>query len=154
MWAVTTWSFFRRTRNVVLGRVSTTSPSIWIASSFAITSRCCSGNRADCAAADPHAQLNVAFPPHGRAGVDQSGELRLEFPARDVAAAEAREVRARHLAIDQRDVPRPALRDEARQGHLRGIRLAREHRFPEKHAPEPHAIEPADQPPFMPGLEG
>src|SRR5688572_16214175 len=154
MWAVTTWSFCRRTRNVVFGRVSTTSPSIWIASSLAITSRCCSGNRADCAAAAPHAQLNVAFPPHGHAGVDESGESRLEVPARDVAAAEAREVRARHLAVDQGHVPCPALRDEAREGDLRSVRFAREHGFSKERPPESYAIEAADQAPRVPGLEG
>ena len=62
----------RRTRNVVLGRVSTTSPSIWIASSLAIAPRCCSGNRADCAAGRAHAQLNVALAPHGHTGIDSS----------------------------------------------------------------------------------
>src|SRR6185437_4956148 len=36
MCAVTTWPFFSFTRKVVLGSVSTTSPSIWIASSLDI----------------------------------------------------------------------------------------------------------------------
>src|SRR4051812_12234424 len=36
MCAVTTWPVFSFTRKVVLGKVSTTSPSIWIASSFDI----------------------------------------------------------------------------------------------------------------------
>src|SRR5256885_10228160 len=36
MCAVTTWPFFSFIRKVVLGRVSTTSPSIWIASSLDI----------------------------------------------------------------------------------------------------------------------
>src|SRR5688572_23622173 len=153
MWAVTTWSFCRRTRNVVFGRVSTTSPSIWIASSLAIAPRCCSGNRADCAAAAPHAQLNVALPPHGDAGIDEFSEARLEIPARDAAAAEACEVWARHLAIDQGYVPRAAYRDEAGERDLRSVGRAREHRLAEESAPESYAIEPADQPALVPGLE-
>src|SRR5688572_18702851 len=112
MWAVTTWSFCSFTRKVVLGRVSTTSPSIWIASSFAIATCRCSGNRADCDAGALSAQLIVSRAPHAVRGGDQLREFRFEPAARNMAAAEAREVGARHLAIDQRHVESPAFLDQ------------------------------------------
>ena len=74
-------------------------------------------------------------------------------PARDAAAAEAREVRARHLAVDQRNVARAALGDEARERDLGRVGRAREHRLAEEHAAESYAVEPADQLPAVPGLE-
>ncbi len=62
-------------------------------------------------------------------------------------------MRARHLAVDERNVPRAALRDEARERDLRGVGRAREHGFAEEHAPESYAIEAADQLALVPGLE-
>ena len=39
------------------------------------------------------------------------------------------------------------------QRHLRGIGAAREHRLPEEHAPDRHAIQPAHERAILPGLE-
>src|SRR5687768_13261408 len=121
MWAVTTWSFCSFTRKVVLGRVSTTSPSIWIASSFAIETCRCSGNRADCDAGALPAQLIVSPAPHAVPAGHQLSEFCLEPGAGQVAAAQPRQVRARHLAIDQRNVESPALLDQPGQRDFRRV---------------------------------
>src|SRR5690348_7526733 len=67
MWARTTWPLSSSTRKVVLGRVSTTLPSIWMLSSLAIILQGGLG-RADSAVIPPaiqHARSGDALPPRG-----------------------------------------------------------------------------------------
>ena len=44
--------------------------------------------------------------------------------------------------------------DQMDQAHLRGVGLAREHALAEEGRAQRHAVEPADQPAFAPGLDG
>ena len=53
----------------------------------------------------------------------------------------------------ERDAKALQLRNERDQRDLRRIRLVREHRFAEEHAPERDAVEAADEPPVAPALD-
>src|SRR5690348_2968634 len=71
MWAITTWPFSSCTRNMVLGKVSSTVPSISMTSSLAM----CSGNeRAALAAQAAHSAMSSG-PAKAR-----SGEVLVELP--------------------------------------------------------------------------
>ena len=60
--------------------------------------------------------------------------------ARNLARAEASEMRGRHLAVDHAEVRPLQLRDQRHQCDLRGVGHAREHRLAEKHAPDRDAV--------------
>ncbi len=164
---MTTWPFFSFTRKVVLGRVSTTSPSIWIASSFAIQPSGLKGRelvhkgpaqcnlRADVSASDG---VGVG----GRAGGSASGTACTPTCSRTRAWNCARGMRRLPRLVEVREgswqsitaMPvAPAGRHQARQRHLGGVALAAEHGLAEEHAAEAHPVEPANQLPAAPDLD-
>ncbi len=57
------------------------------------------------------------------------------------------------LAIEQAEAPHLQPRDEMRQRDLRGIAHPAEHALAEEGRPQPHAIEPADEPIALPRLD-
>ena len=57
------------------------------------------------------------------------------------------------LAVDHAEVPRAQHADQVHQRDLGGVRLAREHRFAEEHAPERHAVEAAHEVAVPPRLD-
>ena len=83
--------------------------------------------------------------------------LRQEFkepPARQIAAAETRDVRRVDLAVDQRDAVRQTLLDQPRECHLRCVGCAAEHRFAEEYASQAESVETADELAASPGFDG
>src|ERR1700730_16377189 len=138
MCAVTTWPFFSFSRKVVLGRVSTTSPSIWIASSLDIPPLRASGARIGAQSAlllQFAASTSAALARHRASGGRERGGRRarvlaqqgLELAAGDGAAAKSREVTRGQLAIDHRQSVAPAHRDQVRERGLGGVTFAAEH---------------------------
>src|SRR5437870_429489 len=116
MCAFTTCPFFSFTRNVVLGKVSTTSPSICSASSLAIKAFETQGRRI----------LHKALPQS-----NLIAQQCLELAAWDRATAESGEVRRGQLAVDDRDAVYAAGLGQVGQRGLRRIALHAEHRFAE-----------------------
>jgi len=57
------------------------------------------------------------------------------------------------LAIEQGEAPGPQPRDKMRERDLRGVAFAAEHALAEKSPAKSDAIEAADQPAFVPGLD-
>src|ERR1017187_4039110 len=149
MWAVTTWPVFSLTRKAVLGRVSTTSPSNGIASSFDMRPCCARGwdkPGALCIKHPGNAILRSrSAPAAARRTAGVAGQQRHELLSRDLPGAEARQVGTGDLAVDQADVAAAALLDQAGHGHLRGVALPAEHRFAEKYAAQLDAVKTADQ---------
>src|SRR5688572_25131193 len=125
MCAFTTCPFFSFTRNVVLGKVSTTSPSICSASSLAIKAFETQGRRI----------LHKALPQSNLIAQEC-----LELHAGNGAAAESGQVRRGHLAVDDGDAVAATSRHQVRQRHFRGIALPAEHGFREEHASQPYPI--------------
>ena len=58
------------------------------------------------------------------------------------------------LRVEQREAAAFEPRHEMDQRDLRGVALAVEHALAEEGGAEPHAVEPADQPPVPVGLDG
>src|SRR5271156_1259535 len=73
-----------------------------------------------------------------------AAQQRHELAARDLARAEAGQVRAGHLAVDDADVARATLLDEAGQRHFRCIALPAEHRLAKEHPPQLDAVQAPD----------
>ncbi len=88
-----------------------------------------------------------------RRHLQRRGQPRLVLGLRDLDGAEARQMRRQELRVAQHVAAQPQPRDQMHQRHLRGIGGAGEHAFPEERPAECHAIQPADQPPFRPGLD-
>src|ERR1700722_6986292 len=63
-------------------------------------------------------------------------------------------MRTGHLAVDELDVARAALRDQTGQSDLGGVPPEAEHRFAEKHPAELYAVQPARQLPRFVGFDG
>src|SRR6185312_7364099 len=85
----------------------------------------------------------AAFPPRQKAQ---------ELPPRHRLAAEAAQMRRGQLAVDELDGLREAVIEQAGQRSLGCVGLAAEHRLPEEHPPELHAVEPAHQSAATPGF--
>src|ERR1700758_3270752 len=119
MWAVTTWPFFSFTRKVVLGRVSTTSPSIWIASSLDTRALNDFGgaNWSTKAAAKAICAARASGE-RGRGLRDLLAQQALEGGARDRAGAETPEVARVELTVDHDDAVAQAQRHQMGEGHL------------------------------------
>src|SRR6185437_8146028 len=103
MCAVTTWPFFSFTRKVGLGRVSTTSPSIWIASSLDIMPLSYRGRALE--QKGRRSAICIPFSPSTQRGGLQRDpflEERLELCPGNAACAQAGEVPGGELAVDHR----------------------------------------------------
>jgi len=58
-----------------------------------------------------------------------------------------------HLAVHAREAPALDLLDQRDEGNLRCVRHSTEHRLPEEHPAQAHAVQPADQLAVGPGLD-
>src|SRR5690242_9451241 len=135
MCAVTTWPFLSFTRNVVLGRVSTTSPSIWIASSLDMGARILPGKAAPVQWRTGQASRSsrCVLAPVSRGRRNVLPQQCLELGAREEAAAETLEMARRELAVDHDDPFGPAQLDEPGECDFRGVPRAAEHRLAKEH---------------------
>ena len=58
-----------------------------------------------------------------------------------------------NLTVDEVHAPAIQLPHQPRERDLRGIRLPREHRLPEEHAPDGDAVQTTDEPALAPRLD-
>jgi len=59
----------------------------------------------------------------------------------------------RELRVEEAEVPGPEPGHAMNQGDPRGVTLVREHAFVEERRAQADAVEPADQPAVLPGLD-
>src|SRR5580698_6524010 len=96
--------------------------------------------------------LGCSYPLEGRLALRILPQQRHELAARHLAGAQARQVRTGHLAVDDLDVARATLLDQARQCHLRGIAFQTEHGLAEENLSQLDPVETSDQLRFTIGL--
>jgi hypothetical protein len=85
---------------------------------------------------------------------ERCGEVIKELEPGNVFGAEGNNVEGGLLAVHEAKSPGLQLAHKRDQRHFRGIGCTGEHRLCEKSATERHAIESADQLPFLPGFNG